>query len=187
MPWRRKWQPTPVLLPGESQGQRSLVCTLHGVTKNQTWLSTPTTYNKKMRTTKMTFPIGSHFWLSDFLHWLSWFHAHDLWINAGGLFASPSPNRAFSPSLMDTILKMTQFIGSKQVESTASSKAYFHWLTSPSRSVDFSDPAGNLENLLNIIFLMRLFTLHTKWDHDYVINSPLCPKLESQPLQPLTI
>ena len=24
-PWRRKWQPTPVSLPGESQGQRSLV------------------------------------------------------------------------------------------------------------------------------------------------------------------
>ena len=25
MPWRRKWQPTPVLLPGESQGRRSLI------------------------------------------------------------------------------------------------------------------------------------------------------------------
>ena len=25
VPWRRAWQPTPVLLPGESQGQRSLV------------------------------------------------------------------------------------------------------------------------------------------------------------------
>ena len=25
IPWRRKWQPTPVLLPGKSQGQRSLV------------------------------------------------------------------------------------------------------------------------------------------------------------------
>ena len=25
IPWRRAWQPTPVLLPGESQGQRSLV------------------------------------------------------------------------------------------------------------------------------------------------------------------
>ena len=25
MHWRRKWQPTPVFLPGESQGQRSLV------------------------------------------------------------------------------------------------------------------------------------------------------------------
>ena len=30
IPWRRKWQPTPILLPGESQGQRSLV--LHGQT-----------------------------------------------------------------------------------------------------------------------------------------------------------
>ena len=26
IPWRRKWQPTPVFLPGKSQGQRSLVC-----------------------------------------------------------------------------------------------------------------------------------------------------------------
>ena len=26
MHWRRKWQPTAVFLPGESQGRRSLVC-----------------------------------------------------------------------------------------------------------------------------------------------------------------
>ena len=25
IPWRRAWQPTPVLLPGETQGQRRLV------------------------------------------------------------------------------------------------------------------------------------------------------------------
>ena len=25
IPWRRKWQPTPVLLPGKSYGQRRLV------------------------------------------------------------------------------------------------------------------------------------------------------------------
>ena len=25
IPWRRKWQPPPVFLPGESHGQRSLV------------------------------------------------------------------------------------------------------------------------------------------------------------------
>ena len=32
--WRRKWQPTPVLLPGDSQGQRSLVgCRLWGRTE----------------------------------------------------------------------------------------------------------------------------------------------------------
>ena len=31
MHWRRKWQPTPVFLPGESQGQRSLLgCHLWG-------------------------------------------------------------------------------------------------------------------------------------------------------------
>ena len=26
IPWRKEWQPTPVFLPGESHGQRSLVC-----------------------------------------------------------------------------------------------------------------------------------------------------------------
>ena len=25
IPWRRKWQPTPVILPGKSHGQRNLV------------------------------------------------------------------------------------------------------------------------------------------------------------------
>ena len=34
--WRRKWQPTPVFLPGESHGWRSLVATVHGVTKSRT-------------------------------------------------------------------------------------------------------------------------------------------------------
>jgi len=35
MHWRRKWQPTPVFLPGESQGQRSLVgCRLWGHTES---------------------------------------------------------------------------------------------------------------------------------------------------------
>ena len=33
--WRRKWQPTPVFLPGESQGQGSLVgCHLRGCTES---------------------------------------------------------------------------------------------------------------------------------------------------------
>ena len=37
MHWRRKWQPTPVFLPGESQGQRSLVgCRLWGPTESDT-------------------------------------------------------------------------------------------------------------------------------------------------------
>ena len=40
MTWRRKWQPTPVLLPRKSHGQRSLVqATVHGVAKGRTRLS----------------------------------------------------------------------------------------------------------------------------------------------------
>ena len=35
--WRRKWQPAPVFLPGESQGQGSLVgCCLWGRTESDT-------------------------------------------------------------------------------------------------------------------------------------------------------
>ena len=35
MHWRRKWQPTPIFLPGESQGQRSLMgCCLWGRTES---------------------------------------------------------------------------------------------------------------------------------------------------------
>ena len=38
MHWRRKWQPTPVFLPGESQGRRSLVgCRLWGRRVRQDW------------------------------------------------------------------------------------------------------------------------------------------------------
>ena len=37
MPWRRKWQPTPVFLPGESQGRGSLVgCHLWGRRESDT-------------------------------------------------------------------------------------------------------------------------------------------------------
>ena len=42
MHWRRKWQPTPVFLPGESQGRGSLVAAVCGITQSRTrlkWLS----------------------------------------------------------------------------------------------------------------------------------------------------
>ena len=39
VPWRRKWQPTPVFLSGESHGQRSLVGYSPWVAKSQTRLS----------------------------------------------------------------------------------------------------------------------------------------------------
>ena len=39
IPWRRKWQPTPVFSPGESHGQRRLAATVHGVANSQAQLS----------------------------------------------------------------------------------------------------------------------------------------------------
>ena len=39
MHWRRKWQPTPVLLPGKSHGWRSLEAAVHWVAEGQTRLS----------------------------------------------------------------------------------------------------------------------------------------------------
>ena len=38
MHWRRKWQPTPVFLLGESQGWGSLVAAVYGVTQSRTLL-----------------------------------------------------------------------------------------------------------------------------------------------------
>ena len=38
MHWRRKWQPTPVFLPGESQGRRAWWAAVYGVTQSRTRL-----------------------------------------------------------------------------------------------------------------------------------------------------
>ena len=38
MHWRRKWQPTPVFLPGESQGRGAWRAAVYGVTQSQTRL-----------------------------------------------------------------------------------------------------------------------------------------------------
>ena len=47
IPWRRKWQPTPIFLPGKSHGQRSLVGYSPGVAKGQTRLSTHACWVRK--------------------------------------------------------------------------------------------------------------------------------------------
>ena len=38
MHWRRKWQPTPLFLPGESQGRESWWAAVYGVTQSRTQL-----------------------------------------------------------------------------------------------------------------------------------------------------
>ena len=39
IPWRRKWQPTPVFCLENSMDRGALQTTVHGVTKSQTWLN----------------------------------------------------------------------------------------------------------------------------------------------------
>ena len=39
IPWRRKWHPVPVFLPGKFHGQKSLQAIVHGAAKSRTWLS----------------------------------------------------------------------------------------------------------------------------------------------------
>ena len=46
IPWRRKWQPTPVFLPGKSYGQRNLVAIVHVVAKES---GTAEQLNNKIR------------------------------------------------------------------------------------------------------------------------------------------
>ena len=52
MRWRRKWQPTPVFLPGESQGRGSLMgCHLWGRTESDT---TEATWQQQQQQRQLT-------------------------------------------------------------------------------------------------------------------------------------
>ena len=62
--WRRKWQPTPVFLPGKFHGQKSLTGTVHGVAKSRIRLSKLTLIkHSNLHPANQT---------SDLLHLLSW-------------------------------------------------------------------------------------------------------------------
>ena len=94
IPWRRKWQPTPVFLPGKSQGQRSLAGYSPWGHKSRTWLSDETTttfsYAKKQKELHQNVRVGEITWSfnihplyfslsSEFsyneekFHWACWF------------------------------------------------------------------------------------------------------------------
>ena len=68
MHWRRKWQPTPVFLPGESQGRGAWQAAIYGVAQSQTRLKQlsssssssqyldPTTFNSCITQLKILIP-----------------------------------------------------------------------------------------------------------------------------------
>ena len=63
MHWRRKWQPTPVFLPGESQGRGSLVgCHLWGRTESDTTEVTQRQQQQQDQAAVSAFDKYSVFW-----------------------------------------------------------------------------------------------------------------------------
>ena len=75
--WRRKWQPTPVCLPGESHAQRSLVGYSSRVAKSQTQLSDFTSTLGYMPSNGMAEPYGRALNLGlPSRACLPWVHSH---------------------------------------------------------------------------------------------------------------
>ena len=62
MHWRRKWPPTPVFLPGESQGRGAWWAAVYGVAQSRTWL-------------KRLSSITKYKYLADFLAFFFFFLA----------------------------------------------------------------------------------------------------------------
>ena len=68
IPWRRAWQPTPVLLPGESHGQGSLVgCSPKGRKESEVTEATLHAHNQKQMKNKKeeNFMYKEYMWTSQ--------------------------------------------------------------------------------------------------------------------------
>ena len=57
MHWKKKWQPTPVFLPGESQGRRSLMGCRHGVAQSRTRMKRLSSSSNRGWTVLLCIPI----------------------------------------------------------------------------------------------------------------------------------
>ena len=131
MHWRRKWQPTPVFLPGESQGRGSLVgCRLWSRTELDT---TEATYQQQM--TSMYRVFSCVFGRGCFLWPL---HSLDKTVNLWpALFCTPRPHLRVTPAIswfptftfQSPIMKRTSFLG---VSSRRSCKSSWNRSTSAS-------------------------------------------------------
>ena len=66
MHWRRTWQPTPVFLPGESQGRGSLWAAVYGVTQSQTRLKRLSSSSSSHNCYVNILPSGP-LWIENFL------------------------------------------------------------------------------------------------------------------------
>ena len=87
--WRRKWQPTPVFLPGESQGRGAWWAAVYGVTHSRTRLkrlSSSSSNWEKDDPDRATFQISANIWnMSKFPVFIHRLHNSSLALNAATL------------------------------------------------------------------------------------------------------
>lgn len=94
---------------------------------------------------------------------------------------------SFLPSWLISSLKWPSLQGASETSTQlpwVRGQLSSHWLL-PSFLVDLSDPVGKILNLLRVKLLMRLFTLNSRWDHNWVINFAFWAQLTEQTLGPL--
>ena len=71
-PWRRAWQPTPLLLPGEPQGQRSLAgCSPQGRREQDTTKAPEHTHTHTHRNVSQQTSTAAHICLGKMTRWLA--------------------------------------------------------------------------------------------------------------------
>ena len=76
VPWRRKWQPIPVFLPGKSMDTGEWWATVHGVTKSWTWLSVRMHARTHTHTHTHTLFHNIHFLVPILSSGSSWYNFH---------------------------------------------------------------------------------------------------------------
>ena len=77
VPWRRKWQPTPVFLPGKSHGRRSWWATVHGASEHWTRLSVRVRAHTHTHTHTHTCTHG-HVSINLYLQKRKWSESHSV-------------------------------------------------------------------------------------------------------------
>ena len=68
MHWRRKWQPIPVFLPGESQGREAWLAAVYGVAQSRTRLKRRSSSSIHKHNEMISSQTNQHIHLLTFLH-----------------------------------------------------------------------------------------------------------------------
>ena len=116
MHWRKKWQPTPVFLPGESQGWGTWWAAVYGVTQSRTRLKWLNNSNSNVE------------WVPNLHQYSSILHQYSALCF---LLASIFFIQEICPQLQDVIANLTSLLGCQSASSNSREGAQIPFLPSP--------------------------------------------------------